>query len=281
MDRETADPSPADAEAARAAKRRMHLIAPLLIASLIHDTPIPDLTPQPPPEPPPSDPIALRRLLWRQERQRRRENQRKREAAAREAWAQAVEAAAAKAGTRVVRRAVIASDGRVLCGIRVNVADGRARLANPVLGLTAITKTQKRAAARLQADWREVGEGIGLGAASYDAPSGHGDGSGRHGALMAQVRAQERLAGALNALGAFAPAMKRLILHCVPLETWKAESGLGDDALGFVRAALDRLVAFYADIIPEAPRSVSADPAVLAVGPPRSAYSIALPSEPS
>lgn len=64
--------------------------------------------------------------------------------------------------------------------------------------------------------------------------------------MLGQMKARARLEAALAFLGAFTPGIRRVVLDCVPIPVWADEAGKSpEDAVAWIRAALDRLSAFY------------------------------------
>ncbi len=201
------------------------------------------------------------------------------------------EARAEKLAPQVLRKEIVAPavkatswhDGRaeaVLVGPRVQIVDGRPVRAfglsaedDPVVKLArenkAITDRHTDAARRLQLDWEDVGGGLGLGAVDYLRTGGGGGGGAVNEAMLAQAAMRASLDGAMAHLGAFGPAVARIVLDCVPVYAWAAQVGKDmEAAIAWLVCALDRLAAFYA---PE-PRPVRVR--IRTVGPSRAAYGI-------
>ena len=88
--------------------------------------------------------------------------------------------------------------------------------------------------------------------------------------MLGQIAARAELEGAFAWLGAFKPGIVRVVLHCVPVPVWAAETGRTDiEAMGWVLAGLDRLALFY---VPESkPRRAVRS---LSFGPSRESYAI-------
>lgn len=179
-----------------------------------------------------------------------------------------------------MRHAVRDASGHVLVGARVVIVDGRPVAAefgsgveaDPLVALARksrqITDAHVAAAKQLRSDWRLVGSGLGFGASDYLRSAGRGDGDGKHRAMLDQIEARGRLDGALTYVGAFAPCLARVVLDCVPLSAWAAaEKKSPSDAIAWVAAALTRLAAYYAPVVP-----VASKPKIRTIGPPRAAY---------
>lgn len=179
----------------------------------------------------------------------------------------------------VLRCAVLASDGALIRGARINIvaprnASKRARHADPIAACRdpLFTARAKAAARQFQLDWHDVGCGVGTGSANY-MRSGSGTGDTGHDALMAQVMTRTRLEAAVTHLGALAPHVARVVVDCVPIAAWADEvAHTVPEAIGILSTALTRLATFYWPPKPAAPEHV---PEILAFGPPRSHYSLA------
>lgn len=230
--------------------------------------------------------LRRERARERQRRHRERQTERARLAAIAEAEkldkivpaAQRLEHFAAPSGPPSGRRS-----GSLLTGPRVAVIDGRAvRMMplecgeDPIVAFARkskqITELHVEAARRLQLDWDEVGTGLNVGAIDYLRVGGGGSGGdGTNMAMMAQVAARLRLEAALTWLGAFAPAMARVVLDNVPINVWAAEEGKAPrDAVAWLVAGLDRLLMFYRP----PSRQQGGTPHPLAFGPARAAYQV-------
>lgn len=233
---------------------------------------------------------AERRARKSADRQRQRERQREQHRVASEAEAARIEIEAARKerldedlAPAVMRNAVtrkIDVDGemveRMIVGPRVQIIDGRpvrafGPMADPINRLR-LKERQQKAALALQADWRDVGAGLGAGAMDYLRTTGGGGGAvpPGHEAMLGQIAARARLEGALTHLGAFTPAVVRVVLDGIPLSCWAVEAARTvEDARGWIVAALERLAGFYFP-----PRQTfDGDIVILAFGPSRESYS--------
>lgn len=166
-----------------------------------------------------------------------------------------------------------------LLGPRVQIVDGRPVRAfcvadgdDPIIKLArenkAFTQRHTEAARQLQLDWEDVGGGLGLGAVDYLRTGGGGGSGAINQAMLDQALVRVRLDGAMAYLGAFAPAVARIVLDCVPVRVWAEQAGkTPPDAAAWLAAALERLAGFYwpADTRTGRPR-------ILTIGPPRSTY---------
>lgn len=207
------------------------------------------------------------------ERDRKRENARLRAIAE----AKRIEDEAEELAPGILREALYAGDPEkgapMIRGPMVEIIAGRAvhGAANP-----RFTMRQNQAAHRLRLDWREVGTGCGVAAVDYERARGSGDGLGGHQAMLGQMKARARLEAALAFLGAFTPGIRRVVLDCVPIPVWADEAGkLPEDAVAWIRAALDRLSAFYD---PPAVETVQRK-GFLTFGPRRDAYEVEVGSQ--
>jgi hypothetical protein len=242
-----------------------------------------------------------RREQTRQRNQRMRERKRERARLAAEEEAARLDAEAAARERRdemlapaVLRRPVMSTrePDRMLLGPRVTIVDGRPVRAFPLgseddplakLGRDShrIKERHLAAAAQLRLDWEAVGGGLGLGAVDYLRAGGGGEGAGISDAMLAQLGMRARLDGALTHLGAFAPAIARIVLDCIPLSVWLAEENarrlrahparrLIQDGVAWLAVALDRLVTFYWPPNPNAEQRLQ----ILTLAPPREAYCV-------
>lgn len=218
-------------------------------------------------------PDLTRREKKRMDKQLERE--RKREAARLRAIAEAkrIEDEAEALAPRVLREPVHIA-GQMICGPMVEIIAGRAvhGAANP-----RFTMRQNQAAHRLRLDWREVGTGCGVAAVDYERARGSGDGLGGHQAMLGQLKARARLEAALAFLGAFTPGIRRVVLDCVPIPVWADEAGKSpEDAVAWIRAALDRLSRFYD---PPAVETTVQRKGFLTFGPRQDAYEVEVGSQ--
>lgn len=116
-----------------------------------------------------------------------------------------------------------------------------------------ITEEHVKAAAKLAADFDEVGTGIGLGASDYlnksagrTAP-GSGVSAAKHAAIMEQLSTRARLEAALTYVGGQVDIIVPVVLQGVDVSAWAEARGFSaDQSVGYLAAALDRLAEFYA-----------------------------------
>ena len=165
----------------------------------------------------------------------------------------------------VQRNPVVAPDGTVLRGARVE-PDGLAfRVSNPIRHLVArgdkrsgtnlplITKEHALAADRLSIAWEEGGRSVTMAACAYGERSGGGtvtSGSPSDAVLMAVARQNRRRAefeGAKTWLGGLFPVLDAVVLRGIDVTSWaKQERRDRKAAVGYLAAALDRLCEFFA-----------------------------------
>lgn len=178
----------------------------------------------------------------------------------------------------VLRRAIVAPDGTMLRGPRVEVIAGRPAHVDPVISLK-LSNRERRAAHQLQTDWREVGAGLSIGSGGWLRVSG-GSGDqpiiGKDGAMLAQIEARKRLDGALAHVGSFAPCLARVVLDCVPVAVWAVEANLTMvNATAWIGAGLELLSRFYWP-----PREDGASrERILTIGPSRDSYDMSVEPE--
>lgn len=170
--------------------------------------------------------------------------------------------------SRALRKAVVTQAGVMLLGPRLQVINGSPARVDPLAALS-LTERRRRAGRQLQTDWREVGEGCGVGAVDYMRAGGGGDGEGGHAAMRRQIDSHKRLRGALTAAGAMAPLLRRVVLDGIPLAMATAEDGRIADGKGWLEAGLDRLAEFYWPV-----RDGVVRERALTFGPAREAYAL-------
>ena len=125
---------------------------------------------------------------------------------------------------------------------------------------------------QLQADWHDVGAGLGVPPSDLMRSGGSG-GVGPRGqtGMLHQIEVRRRLEGALAYAGAFAPSLVRVCLDCIPLGIWAEQVGKAyADALAWIIAGLERLTLFYA------PEPKPLKPRILTIGPARAEYKMGL-----
>ena len=191
--------------------------------------------------------------------------------------AQRQEEIAEQAAPRVMRTPIVTQDGTMLIGARIEIVNGRAHRADPIAASKskAFTATHKQAARRLQQDWHDVGAGIGSGALDYLRTSGARNGVGLDVAVLEQIHTRRRLEAAMAHLGAFAPAIARVVLDCVPIAVWvlepdptRSEPRTVDEGIAWLAAGLGRLATHY---WPPAP---AVDGVIRVLAPERAAYEV-------
>lgn len=177
----------------------------------------------------------------------------------------------------IMRNPIIAHDGTMITGPRVHIVNGiptRAmalRLPGRPEDLR-LSSTEHRAAKRLADDWRDVGSGLGVGATNWlqsSRSSSTGTPPG-YTAMLAQIETRKDLDEAIIALGAFAPALARVILDCIPLGIYAIEANLTlDNARAWIGAGLARLAKHYwPEPIQRTPQTIQT------YGPARETYSM-------
>lgn len=171
----------------------------------------------------------------------------------------------------------------MLVGARVQIVDGRPVRSfglssedDPVTKLArenkSITTRHTDAARQLQLDWEDVGGGLGLGAVDYLRTGGGGGSGAINQAMLDQALVRMRLDGAMAHLGAFAPAVARIVLDCVPVYVWAEQTGKDmTQAIAWLVCALDRLAGFYS------PEEQHARTRIRTLAPARSSYAVDIP----
>lgn len=183
-----------------------------------------------------------------------------------------------EAGAGVLRAARVQRDGAgfnrtdVLSHMAAEINEAREA------GTTSMFSTAHFAAAkRLRAAWDAAGDGVGLGASDWGrvgggratAPSEQAG----HSALVAQVKQRVEIEAAAAWLGGLWPAVRDMALVGMSASAWGAKVGMDRKAVpGYLRAALDRLVEFYAAKA-EPPRPTK----IRTIGPARAAYDARVP----
>lgn len=200
------------------------------------------------------------------ERRRRQAVRRDRERRAAEAAAQTEEERQEKIAPAAQRQPVLAPDGTVLRAARVE-PDGKAfRVSNPIRALVRRGETRSAsgggqhpmihaghatAAERLSLAWEEGGRGVGKGASNYGERSSGTLTSGSISdatlaALAYQNRKRSEFLLAKRWLGSLWGIIEAVALAGMDVTAWaKRERKDARAAVGFLAAALDRLVEFY------------------------------------
>ena len=165
----------------------------------------------------------------------------------------------------VQRNPVVAPDGTVLRGARVE-PDGLAfRVSNPIRHMVArgekreganlplITRAHEVAADRLAIAWEEGGRSVTMAACAYGERSGGGtvtSGSPSDAVLQAvghQNRKRAEFEAARTWLGSLFPVLDAVVLRGIDVTSWaRQERRDRNAAVGYLAAALDRLCEFYA-----------------------------------
>lgn len=214
-------------------------------------------------------------------KQRQRERQRAASIAKAEADAQLIEAHAERLTPAILRHPIATPDGRMLVGARVAIVDGRAVRAMPLWSVSdplgamdapGVKDHHIRAGRQLQADWHDVGAGLGVPPSDIMRSGGSGGvGPRGHAGMLHQIEVRARLEGALAHAGAFAPSLVRVCLDCIPVGIWADQVGKTyPDALAWITAGLDRLALFYE------PAPKPSKLRILTIGPARADYEMAL-----
>ena len=214
-------------------------------------------------------------------KQRQRERQRAAAIEKANADAQRIEAHAERLTPAILRHPIVAPDGRMIVGARVAIVDGRAVRAMPMwtvsdplgaMDAPGVKDHHIRAGRQLQADWHDVGAGLGVPPSDLMRSGGSGGGGPRgHAAMLDQIAVRARLEGALAHAGAFAPSLVRVCLDCIPVGIWADQVGKAyPDALAWITAGLDRLALFYE------PAPKPSKLRILTIGPARAEYEMGL-----
>jgi hypothetical protein len=158
----------------------------------------------------------------------------------------------------VVRRAMIEPDGLAF------------KRSSPLCHLaarqSAITRAHLEAAVQLMRAWEDGGRGVGMGSSNYAERTSGTPQSGYIAdsvlaSLGQQNRAKAEFLAAHARLGALWPVIQGIVLDGMDLTTWAAQAPQGFNrlnALGYLIAALDVLVAFYAEQRPAKQRGIQA-----------------------
>lgn len=159
-----------------------------------------------------------------------------------------------------IQRFAVTAGGVVLRGARVE-PDGLAfKRSNPVQHLVRrhsesanplVTDPHLIASERILISWETGAEGIGTGASNYGERSGGTPQTGYIAdavlrTLNRQIAARDEIAAAQAFLGALWPCVHAVVIRGVDITSWSTTTGLNRHAaVGYVVAALDRLVEFY------------------------------------
>ena len=214
-------------------------------------------------------------------KQRQRERQRAAAIAKAKADAQLIEAHAERLTPAILRHPIATPDGRMLVGARVAIVDGRAVRAMPLWSVSdplgamdapGVRDHHILAGRQLQADWHDVGAGLGVPPSDFMRSGGSGGvGPRGHAGMLHQIEVRARLEGALAHAGAFAPSLVRVCLDCIPVGIWAEQVGKAyADALAWIIAGLERLALFYS------PEPKPSKPRILTIGPARAEYEMGL-----
>ena len=169
----------------------------------------------------------------------------------------------------------------MLVGARVAIVDGRAVRAMPLWSVSdplgamdapGVRDHHILAGRQLQADWHDVGAGLGVPPSDLMRSGGSGGvGPRGHAGMLHQIEVRARLEGALAHAGAFAPSLVRVCLDCIPVGIWAEQVGKAyADALAWIIAGLERLALFYS------PEPKPSKLRILTIGPARADYEMGL-----
>lgn len=214
-------------------------------------------------------------------KQRQRERQRAAAIEKAKADAQLIEAHAERLTPAILRHPIATPDGRMLVGARVAIVDGRAVRAMPLWSVSdplgamdapGVRDHHILAGRQLQADWHDVGAGLGVPPSDLMRSGGSGGvGPRGHAGMLHQIEVRARLEGALAYAGAFTPSLVRVCLDCIPVGIWADQVGKPyPDALAWIIAGLERLALFYS------PEPKPSKPRILTIGPARADYEMGL-----
>lgn len=190
------------------------------------------------------------------ERARKRAETEARRAAYEKAEAERQERLAELIAPKVQREAVVTADGAIVRAPRVE-RDGLTfkrstslhHLAKRSEGMESptIRPDHIRAATRLIQAWELGGEGVGLGASNYGERLGGGAGGTPGGRIISlQIEARQEIGAVQAFLGALWPAIYAVVIRGSDVTSYAAAMKKRREvALGYVEAALDRLVEFY------------------------------------
>lgn len=253
-ERRTADPSPPDSQWGRKTLDRIRAKSPLFAEMAARAAK--GLTPEPPePAPLPPDPATMTKAQRKAfEKRQRKEAAAERQRQAAEEERRSAEVVAEALAPRVQREPVTAADGTVLRGARVHRSGATFERSSPLVHLMrragespVITKAHLRAAAWLKNQWELAGDGIGVGASNYGERTGGGfsDLPSDAGFIWSQIEAQRNIAACQTFLGALWSAIMSVVILGMDVTSYAATRKLRREvALGYVAAALDRLVEF-------------------------------------
>jgi hypothetical protein len=211
-------------------------------------------------------PIPTRRQRLAAARRRRLAVQLAQKREAKRIAAEAEEARQESIAPSVQRAPVMAPDGTILRGARLE-PDGLAfRVSNPIRHLVArgerqdgtnlplITRAHQLAAERLVIAWEEGGRSVTMAACAYGERSGGGSvtSGSPSDAVLASIGHQNRMlaefTGARAWLGGLFTVIDAVVLRGIDVSAWaKQERRDRKAAVGYLAAALDRLVEFYAE----------------------------------
>jgi hypothetical protein len=199
------------------------------------------------------------------ERAKRRAGEAQRRQEAQRRAAEEAEQKAEAIAPRVQREPVLSPDGTMLRGPRLEPDGLTFKVSNPVRHLEqrgrrraeagdmpAVREAHVVAAERLLAAWHEGADGVGIGASNYGERTGGTVQSGTiSDAVLAtvgrQVKARQEVGAAQTFLGALWPAVHAVVIRGIDVTSWATAARLDRKiALGYLSAALDRLVEFYA-----------------------------------
>jgi hypothetical protein len=154
----------------------------------------------------------------------------------------------------IMRHALYRSDGSMLIGPRVTIdKNNRPTRSNPIENLVRhsplFNSNHLFAAKALQSDYDESAQGVNASGIDLTGTGGGGssDGGG-HRAILAQIKVQDRLQGALGCIGSLLAfsGVARVVLHGCPVHVFAEEARIPmPTALIELSAALIRVGNFY------------------------------------
>lgn len=176
------------------------------------------------------------------------------------AAADSAEFAAEQIAPAAQRHSVIARNGVMVRGPRVEACGLTFVRSNPLRHLAArsagmevptIHDGHLRAAARLLAAWETGADGIGSGASNYQPRSGAVQSGiiaeGLLTRLNAQIAARDQIDRAQRFLAGLWPVIHAVVIEGIDASSWASSVGMDRKvAMGYLAAALDMLVTFYA-----------------------------------
>ncbi len=208
---------------------------------------------------------SVGRALTRKQRQQVERQRRKAEAdalrrAADKEKAETEERRAEQIAPAAQRHAVERCEGVTMRGPRLEPYGLTFKRSNPLehlakrsrgMAVPLITQAHVAAAERLLTAWEDGSGSIGVGASNYEPRSAGAVQSGYIAkaillAIDKQVRARQHVEAAKAFLGALWPSIHAVVICGIDASSWAQTAGLNRQvALGFLTAALTRLLEFY------------------------------------